>query len=66
MDRRTADLTAYIQPGENTITVRVTSSLRNIMITQGYDGWIFGTPDPDDYGMTGETKLVYTKQNLSI
>lgn len=61
MDRRTADLTAYIQPGENTITVRVTSSLRNIMITQGYDGWIFGTPDPDDYGMTGETKLVYTK-----
>ena len=61
MDRRTADRTAYIQPGENTITVRVTSSLRNIMITQGYDGWIFGTPDPDDYGMTGETKLVYTK-----
>lgn len=61
MDRRTADLTAYIQPGENTITVRVTSSLRNIMITQGYDGWIFGTPDPDDYGMTGEMKLVYTK-----
>lgn len=46
MDRRTADLTAYIQPGENTITVRVTSSLRNIMITQGYDGWIFGIPRP--------------------
>ena len=61
MDRRTADLTACIQPGENTITVRVTSSLRNIMITQGYDGWIFGTPDPDAYGMTGETRLVYTK-----
>ena len=61
MDRHSADLTACIQPGENTITVRVTSSLCNIMITQGYDGWIFGTPDPDDYGMTGKTRLVYTK-----
>ena len=61
MDRHTADLTPYVKSGENTITVRVTSSLRNVMITQNYDGWIFGAPEPDDYGMTGETKLVYTK-----
>ena len=62
MDRRTADLTSYVQPGENTITVRVTSSLRNVMIVQGYEaGWVFGAPEPDDYGMTGETKLLYTE-----
>ena len=61
MDRHTADLTPYVKSGENTITVRVTSSLRNVMITQNYDGWIFGAPEPDNYGMTGETKLVYTK-----
>ena len=62
MDRRTADLTPYVQLGENTITVRVTSSLRNVMIVQGYEaGWVFGAPEPDDYGMTGETKLLYTE-----
>lgn len=58
MDRRTSDVTDFVKEGENTIQVRVTSSLRNVMIEQGYEsGWIFGTPQPDDYGMTGQTKL---------
>lgn len=58
MDRCTADVTDFVKEGENTIKIRVTSSLRNVMIRQGYEsGWIFGTPQPDDYGMTGKTKL---------
>ena len=37
MDGRRADISAYVKPGENTIEVRVTSSLRNIMREVGYD-----------------------------
>ena len=59
MDRRTADLTECIVEGENTLEVRVTSSLRNVMREVGYDqGWIILHPDAADYGMTGETKLI--------
>ncbi|MDO4649622.1 MAG: hypothetical protein Q4B26_13310 [Eubacteriales bacterium] len=57
MDRGTADIGAYVKTGENTIEVRVTSSLLNVMKTQEYDGWAFGAPDADDYGMVGETVI---------
>ena len=64
MDGKKADITAYVKPGENTIEVRVTSSLRNIMRKVGYDrGWVnemFGlteVPEAADYGMTGEAKI---------
>lgn len=58
MDTTAADLTSYVQAGENTITVNVTSSLRNILLQMPYIFWfgITGT-QPDTYGMTGETTL---------
>lgn len=36
MDTAAADISEYVMPGENTIEVRVTSSLRNIMRKIGY------------------------------
>lgn len=64
MENGVADLTAYVQPGENTITVNVTSSLRNVMRALNYDAWYFGDPGADDYGMTGKTELIlYTKES---
>ncbi|WP_270739940.1 glycosyl hydrolase [Massilioclostridium coli] len=65
MDNCTADLSEFAQPGENTIEVRVTSSLRNRMYDLGYDvNWTMWhqTPEIDSYGMVGDTTLkVYTK-----
>ena len=59
MDRHTADLTDYVQEGENIITVRVSSSLRNKMLDVGYEqGWNILKPEVADYGMIGETKLI--------
>ncbi len=58
MDRRTADLSGLVKDGENTIEVRVTSSLRNRMREIGYDqGWNILHPEAADYGMTGRTWL---------
>lgn len=63
MDSCQADITDYVISGENTITVRVTSSLRNKMIEQGYEqGWNLNTPEPDSYGMTGDTVLLLEKK----
>ena len=39
IDTCTADLTGVVTPGENTIEVRVTSSLRNKFLPEGYPGW---------------------------
>ena len=65
MNNGEADISDYVQPGENTIEVRVTSSLKNQMIVQKYSGW-FGPQSPDAYGMTGETTLTaYTKVTVS-
>ena len=62
MDRRTADLTDFIREGENELSVRVTSSLRNRMREVGYDqGWNILHPEAADYGMTGETNLILVK-----
>ena len=59
MDSRIADLTEAVTAGENTLEVRVTSSLRNRMRTIGYDqGWNILHPDAADYGMTGEAFLI--------
>lgn len=69
MDGKFAEISDFVKPGENTIEVRVTSSLRNIMRKVGYDqGWVnemFGltsVPEADDYGMTGETNVVTYKK----
>ncbi|MCI8497126.1 MAG: LPXTG cell wall anchor domain-containing protein [Clostridiales bacterium] len=62
MDNGCADITEYVKPGNNTIEVRVTSSLRNKMLEIGYAGWGAGIPQPDDYGMIGTVTLdTYTK-----
>ena len=54
MDAATADITDFVKPGENALTVRVTSSLRNIALTQPYIFWLgLAGAQPDDYGMTG-------------
>lgn len=65
MDGKCADISSCAVAGENTIEVRVTSSLRNIMREVGYDqGWVnkmFGlteVPPAADYGMIGETKII--------
>ena len=63
MDGRDADISQYCVPGENKIEVRVTSSLRNIMRKLDYAGWKdkdswLNDVQPDDYGLTGEVKLV--------
>lgn len=56
MDSRSADISEFVHPGENSMEVRVTSSLRNRMIEQGYSGWVT-EKQPDTYGMTGQTLL---------
>lgn len=62
MDRCSADLTGYVKEGENTLEVRVSTSLRNKMLEVGYEqGWNILTPEPADYGMTGEAKLVFLR-----
>ena len=60
MDNHTADLSEYVQTGENTIEVRVTSSLRNRMKEQGYGSYwsiLHSNPESDSYGMVGEVVL---------
>lgn len=68
MNTCTADLSDCAVLGENSIEVRVTSSLRNIMLELGYAAkgmWSLlgeNALEPDEYGMTGETGLkAYTK-----
>ena len=55
-----ADLTDAVIPGENTISVRVTSSLCNVV--RGFEPifWITDETEPADYGMTGKTVLTLT------
>ena len=58
MDAATADITDYVKFGENTIAVRVTSSLRNVALTQPYIFWLgIAGAQPDDYGMTGSAAI---------
>lgn len=60
MDTATADITKAVVPGENTISVRVTSSLCNV--ARGYEPifWLTNETEPADYGMTGKTTLTFT------
>lgn len=57
MDACEADLTDLVKAGENTISVRVTSSLCNV--ARSYDGisWITEETPAADYGMTGNTVI---------
>jgi hypothetical protein len=86
-NRRKADITELLVPGENSITVEVSSTLNNRLLARGYHAVIAkmvesmaqafapeGTaetadaaasrpfnippPEPQDYGMTGEVKLI--------
>lgn len=59
MDTAAADITAAVVPGENTISVRVTSSLCNV--ARGYEPvfWLTSETEPADYGMTGKTTLTF-------
>lgn len=62
MDSCTADLSAAVRAGENTLEVRVTTSLLNRMKEVGYSGWLFSAPAAAEYGMVGEARLTaYTK-----
>lgn len=57
MDNCTANLSKYVQPGENTLEVRATSSLTNRMVALGRV-----SAEPDDYGLIGNVVLnTYTK-----
>jgi hypothetical protein len=69
----TVDLSAYVHAGTNTIEVQVSSSLRNRMKAEGYEGNWQITLDPEvpaantaDYGMVGTVELqTYTKVAVS-
>lgn len=62
MDNGRADISDYVQIGENSIEVRVTSSLRNRMLQIGYEGWSDFVPEPAEYGLQGEVILnAYTR-----
>ena len=68
MDNGTIDVSSALKLGENTIQVRVTSSLRNRLIETGFGFW-FTHPNKtvDDYGMVGTTELItYTKVPVTI
>ena len=64
MDSARADITEALTAGENTICVKVTSSLRNVARTVPYIFWLGGNFDPgeDDYGMVGNTVVVLTRE----
>ena len=60
VNHRKADITKAAVPGENTITVRVTSSLCNVV--RGFEPVFWITPETEaaDYGMTGKTIFTLT------
>lgn len=60
METCRADLSDYIKTGTNTLEVRVTSSLRNRLLVDGYSGWVTSV-EPDEYGMTGRGMLEITR-----
>jgi hypothetical protein len=90
-DHRQVDITALLIPGENIITVEVSSTLNNRLLDRNYHSIIIEKtaelrvhahggaaggegdlpelnikrPEPQDYGMTGEVKLItYTTRDL--
>ncbi len=66
MDSGKADISDYVQAGENTIEVRVTTTLWNALITEGLTERYTGNdtegnpaePVNSDYGMTGTAKII--------
>jgi hypothetical protein len=89
-NRRKLDITALLIPGENSVTVEVSSTLNNRLLARNYPEIVakmgermaqdfseaegveemsnmmkVKPPDPQDYGMTGEVKiLTYTLKEL--
>ena len=66
MESCTADITKYVKAGENTIEVRVTTSLWNALITEGLTDKYSGTDEEGnpvepvncDYGMVGNAQII--------
>ncbi|MDO4272026.1 MAG: glycosyl hydrolase [Eubacteriales bacterium] len=61
MENGKADITPYVKAGENTVEVRVTTSLWNALITEGLTGaYVLEDAQPvnSDYGMTGTAKII--------
>jgi len=58
MDTCSADISAHVKTGENTLEVRVTSSLRNRMLDHNPSIWTWGAPsETAEYGMVGTVTL---------
>lgn len=55
---RTVDVSDLLQPGENTITIEVSTTLRNRLIAMGYSRMEAAHTMPADYGMMGDVALV--------
>lgn len=60
MDTATADISEAVTAGENTISIRVTSSLCNVVRNYEPIFWITEETEPAAYGMTGNTRLILT------
>ena len=65
MDTAEADISDAVMAGENTILIRVSSSLRNIARTVPTVWWLGNTEGEDfyteaaEYGMTGKTYITF-------
>lgn len=55
---RKVDISDLLQPGENTIEVEVSTTLRNRLIQRGYPVMAAEGTIPDAYGMVGDVTLV--------
>lgn len=63
---RKLDISDLVKAGENTIEVRVSTTLRNRMIERGYSVMKQRNTMPDKYGMMGEVKIIpYTTAAVS-
>jgi len=60
MDSGCANITGCVKAGENTICVRITTSLRNLARTMDEADWLKDSHDPgaDTYGMTGSVRIL--------
>lgn len=64
------DISSLVRPGKNTIEIEVASTLTNRMLQRGYkdnkSGWTDDFPSVQDYGLTGDVRIVaYTKEQLN-
>lgn len=55
---RSVDISDLLKPGENSIEVEVSTTLRNRMVEKGYTPMIMEHAVPADYGMVGKVNLI--------